>query len=63
MCAISLGARDLALCFANKRATSLPGDGEMEYTDFGKLPNHLVVPEVSDGKHIMYYIMVIPLCT
>ena len=32
MCAISLGASDLELCFANKRATSLPGDDEMEYT-------------------------------
>ena len=31
MCAISLGAPNLALRFANKRATSLPGDNETEY--------------------------------
>ena len=31
VCAISLGAHDLELPFANKRATSLPEDGEPEY--------------------------------
>ena len=31
MCAISLAALDLELLFANKRTTSLPGDGESEY--------------------------------
>ena len=31
VCAISLGARNLELRLANKRATSLPGDGETEY--------------------------------
>ena len=32
LCAISLGAGDLEQRFANKRAISLPGDGETEYT-------------------------------
>ena len=31
VCAISLGARNLEQRFANKRATSLPGDDETEY--------------------------------
>ena len=31
VCAIFLGARDLALHLANKRTTSLPVDGELEY--------------------------------
>ena len=31
VCAISLGACDLELRFVNKRATSLPGDDEVEY--------------------------------
>ena len=31
VCAISLGAHDLELHLANKRATSLPEDGEPEY--------------------------------
>ena len=30
VCTISLGAHDLGLRFANKLATSLPGDGEAE---------------------------------
>ena len=30
---ISLGTGDLELYFANKHATSLPGDGEMEYSN------------------------------
>ena len=34
VCTISLDARDLELRFANKRATSLPGDGETKYTFF-----------------------------
>ena len=35
---ISLGAHDLELRIANKRATSLPGDDETEYrTDINKL--------------------------
>ena len=32
VCAISLSERDLELHFANKCATSLPGDDEMEYS-------------------------------
>ena len=32
VCEISLGAHGLELHFANKRATSLPGDGETEYS-------------------------------
>ena len=32
VCAISLGWHNLELRFANKRATSLPGVGETEYT-------------------------------
>ena len=32
MCTVSLGARNLDLRFGNKRATSLPGDGETEYS-------------------------------
>ena len=32
VCTIILGARDLALRLANKRTTSLPEDGEPEYS-------------------------------
>ena len=32
VCEISLGAHDLELRFSNERATSLPGDGETEYS-------------------------------
>ena len=31
MCAVPLGARDLALRLANKRTTSLPEDSDTEY--------------------------------
>ena len=37
VCAISLGAHDLELPFANKHATSLPGDGETEYSMVGAI--------------------------
>ena len=35
---VSFGARDLELRFANKRATSLPGDDETEYSENGHPP-------------------------
>ena len=37
VCAISLGAHDLALHLANKRATSLPEDSETEYSNMFSL--------------------------
>ena len=39
VCTISLAAHYLELRFANKRATSLPGDDEMEY-NINKLIQH-----------------------
>ena len=58
VCPISLGSFDLELCFANKRATSLPGDSETEYiiawpfawegrTSY--LCTYLVSPDVDKG--------------
>ena len=41
VCAILLGARDLALCLVNYRTTSLPGGGETEYRQSGTLNKEL----------------------
>ena len=44
MCVISPGLRDLELGFANKRATSLPGDGGTEGIHSKKV-NHMKPPD------------------
>ena len=44
VCVISLGAPNLELRFANKRATSLPGDGEREYSNEHKGQSSFTLP-------------------
>ena len=48
---ISLGTGDLELHFANKRATSLPGDGETEYTMHATI--HLITYYTLPEVHIL----------
>ena len=51
VCAISLGARDLALRLAIKRTTSLPEDSETEYIIHEHLTKFLNVKVVKHEKH------------
>ena len=51
VCAVSLGVRYLVLCFANKRATSLPGDDKMERSRISQCAS-------KDSSHTLYNVYV-----
>ena len=63
VCAISLGARDLALRWANKRTMSLPEDGEPEYRRYVLVnfpsPPPLHLPMLYDYYSMYCYLQVL----